>query len=88
MIFGGLAPIFFLAAAGGAIAQETSCAAPCPLSRADAEAILARQQARSATLAAAVPPKLLAKVKNTQQRRRVKGNFTISSPRPRSSRGP
>ena len=75
MIFGGLAPIFFLAAAGGAIAQETSCAAPCPLSRADAEAILARQQARSATLAAAVPPKLLAKVKNTQQRRRVKGEF-------------
>ena len=68
-------PFFFLAAAGGAIAQETSCAAPCPLSRADAEAILARQQARSATLAAAVPPKLLAKVKITQQRRRVKGEF-------------
>ena len=74
MIFGGLAPIFFLAAAGGAIAQETSCAAPCPCR--------GRTRRRSSPANRRGAPrwprrcrrKLLAKVKNTQQRRR-QGEF-------------
>ena len=81
MIFGGLAPIFFLAAAGEAIAQETSCAGvPCR----------GRTRRRSSLANRRGAPRWPRRCRQALASKKYataaasRGNFTISSPRPRS----